>query len=573
MSSGVALGTLKYRLFVDGTDRTAEWSVTAGTQITHQLGSPSTATVSLLSSTRPDPDDEVVILETTSGRRVFGGEIASIEESNPDGTSLIFQRLNCVGYQARLDRAVVGAYFEEGLIIWSAASMTAELLREYMPDAGISFGGGGGGSSYAYEVLIQYTTGTDAIRQVLQPWGLDFFVDNYAALYIVDPATGYGSAPFNISQGSGQIDSNSITVRRDRSKTISRAAVRSDLREPPSWTDSWVGGEEYGIGYFRTKYRLNEKPVVTEGGTIKTVGEYALNASNYDYTYVPGGYGVYRSAGALSNPATAVTITYAVPLQPVYWVEDATAIATYGIRDAIIDVKDVYDRDRWADIGAGEIARRAQEVNVVSYTTRSSDYLRPGMSQTIAHTRPYVASQTFILDSVSGQFEATVTGGHFRWQVQATTAAVQGERSMARTMQKIRAGLYQPQDRHRQVFRWDLARTVDGLTNPGLSAMTLHGEHLVTRAGFLREVRLRFETVPSTTTVQVDVYLQRGNAAAVSVFASGYIEYTPDDTGTVTVRTFSEQPFALKPADVLTAEVITADSAAMDGVLELEQQG
>lgn len=572
VGSGLQAGELRYRLYIEGADRTSEWSIAAGTQITHQLGSPSTAAVTLISSTRPDPDDVVVIIETTTGRRVFGGEIASVEEKNPDGTSLIFLRLDCVGFQARLDRAVVGAYFEEGFIIWSAASMTAELLREYMPNTSISFGGGGGGDSYAYEVIIQYTTGSDAIRQVLQPWGLDFFVDNYAALYIIDPSIGFGAAPFSVSQGSGHVDSNSITVRRDRSRTVSRVAVRADLREPPSWTDEWAGGEEYGIGFFRSKYRLNEKPVVYEDGVVQTVGEYAFNASNFDYTYVPGGYGVYRSAGSLSNPAITVTITYSIPLQPVYFVEDATALAAFGVREAILDVKDVYERERWADIGAGELARRAQELYVVNYVTRSSDYLRPGMTQTISHARPLVPSQTFILDSVSGQFEGTANGGHFRWQVSAATAAIQG-RSAVRERQRIRYGLYQPQDRHRQVFAWDLAKTVDGLTNPGLSAMALHGQHVVTRVGFLREVRLRFDIPPGTSTVQVDVYLTRADASPVSIFAAGYAEFAPTDTGIIYARTFTSQPFVLKPNDILTAEVITGDTAAMDGRLEVEQQG
>jgi hypothetical protein len=98
------------------------------------------------------------------------------------------------------------------------------------------------------------------------------------------------------------------------------------------------------------------------------------------------------------------------------------------------------------------------------------------------------------------------------------------------------------------------------------------GYAIVTRAGFLYEVRLRFVTV--TDTVEVDVLLERGDASPVSIFAnSQYIAYTTVDTTYVRSFNFTSQPFALQVGDKLTARYMTEDAGARDGVLEVEQQG
>lgn len=583
LGSGVSLGTLRYRLYIGGVDRTSNWLIAPGSTIGMQSGSPSTAVVSVGFmdgfGTRPSAGQEAIIIETATGRRIFGGDVASCEETNPDGTEMVIVRCNCAGFGSRLDKRNIGAYFEPDAIFWTPASMVGELLREYIPEEGIRWAGGDGGAAFLTEVIIQHTSASQAIRQVLQPWGLDYVVDAYKNLYVVNPTTGFGAAPFDIATGDSNHDSNSMTVRRDQSQIVTRVSVRSDLREPPMWTDTFTV-DPSGVGFYPSKYRLTAKPVVLEDGEPKAVAEYASSATTYDYTYVPDGYGVSRSAGT-GGTAHEVKIIYPVPLQPVYAVSDDAAIALYGIRETTIDVKDVYERERWAEIAAGEIARRSAEFYSVTYTSRTSDVLRPGMSQTIEHTRPLVPSQTFILDSVNGTFQATGDGGWWRWTVTATNKAVQGERSAARTAQRIRAGLYQSQDRHRQTFAWDLAKTVDGLTNPGVELLDANsdplprGQAVVSKPGFIYRVTLRFVTAPTNDPVSLDVFLHRGEDPPVSIFANGeYITYRPVDAGTVVAMyNFSSQPFVLKPGDRLSAQFMTVEPTAKDGILEVEQQG
>ncbi len=582
IGSGVSLGTLKYRLYIGGVDRTGEWYMANDSSIGMQSSSNSTAVVSVRffegSGTRPNPDDEVVIIETTTGQRLFGGDLASVEEVSPDGTTMIVIRCNCVGFAARLDKRDIGAYYEPNAIFWTPALMVADLLREHVPEEGIDWAGGDGGSAFLTEVIIQHTSATQAIRQVLQPWGLDFTVDAYKNLFVIDPTVGFGAAPFNISDGDTNHDTTGMTVRRDRSRIVTRVSVRSDLREPPMWTDTFTL-DPSGVGFYPSKYRLTDKPVVLEDGDPKSVAEYASSATSYDYTYVPDGYGVSRSAG--NGGSHEIKIIYPIPLQPVYTVEDTAAVALYGIREATIDVKDVYERERWAEIAAGELARRSAEFYAVSYPSRTSDLLRPGMSQTIALSRPLVPSRTFILDSINGSFVPTGSGGFWRWTVNANTGAIQGERNSVRTQQRIKAGLSQPQDRHRQVFAWDLAKTVDGLTNTGVALLDAandplpRGQVVITRVGFIYEVRLRFVTAPQNDPVELDVFLHRDSDPPVSIFANGeFITYSPGDAGTVVrMFNFAAQPYVLKVGDRLSAQFMTAEPTAMDGILEVEQQG
>src|SRR6186713_3381630 len=75
VGSGVSLGALNYRLYVGGVDRTSNWRIAPGSTISQQLASPSNATVTVGfegSGTRPECDDEVIIIETTTGTRIFG---------------------------------------------------------------------------------------------------------------------------------------------------------------------------------------------------------------------------------------------------------------------------------------------------------------------------------------------------------------------------------------------------------------------------------------------------------------------------------------------------------------------
>lgn len=563
----------KYVFFINGVERT-----TAGVaadrpeacQIQSQLGSIPTCGLTITSkdgSYRPQIDQELVVIDRTTGARLFGGDIDYIEETNPDATDVIYSRVRAVGYASRLDRRIVSAYYDGVTIIWTTSSMIADILNTHIPETGVVLANGGG-SVIDTEVIFQHVSGTQALRQLLDKDGLDFTVDEYKRLYLVNKSTGYESAPFNVTDGANY-DSDSMTVRRERGRYANRVGIRPDLREPGMWVDTFAGDDDFGVGFYLTTYTLFEKPVVTLNGVVQTVGEYWLPHLSNTFTYVPNGVGVYASNPGIYSSSEVIEVSYPSPLQPITWAEDAAEIAANGLVETVEEVKDVYSRDLLADIATGVLARLKVRPYVVDYSTRTNG-LKPGQLQTINTTKPQVPNLSMVIDSVAGTYEPTADGGHFRWRVRTSNAQVQNEKNFIRTMQRVAAARIQPQDRHRTTIVIKLAQTVQGITNPGLTAITVPGDREIDKPGYIKEARLRFDTAPATTTVQVNVLIN-----GTTIFPNGeYIEFRPADAGnTVSKRNFTSQPMAVADGDIVTCVVVTADSAAKDGTLELEIQG
>lgn len=562
-----------YLFYIDGLLRTDKVSIALeSASIQMQLGATPSASFTVLSldgTYRPAIDDEVIIIDSSTGARVFGGDIDNTEEQNPDNTNIITTRVRATGYSSRLDRRIVSGYFDGVTILYTPQTMISDLLNIYLPETGIVLGGGADGAVIDTETIFQHVSGTQAVRQLLDKDGLDFVVDAFKRLYVVSRTAGYAAAPFNLADGDGNWDSDSMSVRRERGKYANRVGLRADLREPGMWVDTFAGNDDFGVGFYLTSYIQNSAPVVTVNGVVQTVGEYWLAQGSNTFTYVPGGYGVYASTPGAYLSSDTIEVSYPSPLQPITWAEDAAEIALNGIAETVVDVKDVYDPDRWDDIAAGELARLKRRSYVVEYVTQQQG-LRPGQLQAINTTKPLVPNLSLIIDNMTGTFQPTSSGGFFRWRVSATNSQVQGEKNFVRTFQRLGLLKIQPQDRHRLTIVAKLAEDIPGLTNPGLIVVTVPGDREVDKPGFLKEIRLRFGTAPATRTVQIDV---RKNGTTIFP-NSQYIEFRVADAGlTVTKRNFTAQPLQIADGDKFTAHVITADSAAKNGTLEIEVQG
>jgi uncharacterized protein YndB with AHSA1/START domain len=567
----------KYLIFIAGVLRSDKMSIGRDAlSLSFSLGNWPNASFTCISEDgtyRPAIDEEVVIVDVITGVRLFGGDIETPGESHEGGTSIIWTGVKAVGYASRLDRRVLGAYYDQ-TILWSTGTLIQDILRTHIPETGITFGGGATGSSLTTPLLLPWATATEHIRRILEPDGLDFVVDAYKRLYLVSKTSGYEAAPFSIAAGSTNVDVNSLTVRRERGRYANRITLLPDFREPGFWTDTWAGdgGPGAAVGFYLTSYILTATPIVKVNGVVMRVGEYWLSSGSNDFTYVPGGHGV--QAVATYGGGDTIEIIYPIPLQPAIQVEDTAEIAANGIVDAIIQIRDVYDRDRLVEIASGELTRRKTRPYIVEYSSRTNG-LRPGQLQNINTTQPLISNINVLIDSVNGSYEPTVEGGHFRWRVTAGNAQVQGEKSAVRTNQRIRFSLLPPQDRHRLTIVADLAMDEypGDTTNPGLIYTgQVPSEREVDKPGYLKEVRLRFErNGTQAVTVQIDVRIN-----GVTVFANGrYIEYAATVTSgdTVVKYDFSAVPFVVNDGDLVTVWIITSDAALSNGKCEVEIQG
>jgi hypothetical protein len=144
---------------------------------------------------------------------------------------------------------------------------------------------------------------------------------------------------------------------------------------------------------------------------------------------------------------------------------------------------------------------------------------------------------------------------------------------MAQTHRRI-ARERNPVDRVTEGLRFVLAETIEGITNPGLTvgvkpAMRTYPKH----HGYIKQCRLYFKSVDdgtlTTGLIEIDV-LQNG----VSIFPTGeYMTFPAGATSEQVQFNFSANPLRVDQGDVFTVEVITADSRATDGWLEIQVQG
>ncbi len=90
---------------------------------------------------------------------------------------------------------------------------------------------------------------------------------------------------------------------------------------------------------------------------------------------------------------------------------------------------------------------------------------------------------------------------------------------------------------------------------------------------FLAQIRLRFDTAPSTNTMQFDFLIDSGTGP-VSVFpAATYLEFAPANAGNSVHYDFPYRKVSIKPGDILILKLIIGDPDARQGLLDVEFGG
>lgn len=115
-----------------------------------------------------------------------------------------------------------------------------------------------------------------------------------------------------------------------------------------------------------------------------------------------------------------------------------------------------------------------------------------------------------------------------------------------------------------EVAGFVLAGTIEGLTNPGLSAGLKNPARVVGFGGQLIAVRLYFVSAPATS-IEIDV-LQNGQ----SIFNATKLQLGANQNGPI-LRTsgWRTEPLTLVAGDVLTVNVLGASPSAKDGFLAI----
>jgi hypothetical protein len=555
-----------YSVFIAGADRTLYVRqgepVGPGISISRQINSRSTARFVTVDTSggayRPARDEEIIIIETGT-TRLFAGYIERVSEVQLPGTAYFECEVLCTDYGIIIDRRIIGRHYSQ-FLGFLLGIIVGDTINKFLSDTGISLVWTVAASTYIPEITFNYITITEEFNQLAQIAGCDWHIDDHKNLRFFTPTDGYTTAPANLTDSSDNW--HSLRVDRTRTHRANRVYVKSSRSLAAVWTDSSVGN---ALGVYATTYIQTVKPVVKVNGTAKVVVDITqISSGAYDFYYFNGGVGAFYNPTlpALGGGDT-VTIQYPSPLSWVAMAEDAASIAAVGPFERLIEVNDVFDKAQLQDIADAALARGITDPIELEFETRTAGFA-PGQRLNVNTTTP-LANDNFIVESVHSR----EVSQHFFWHtVRATNAQFQYAANPNRYYQDLISATRKPTDRIIERITFVLAETFAPFVNLGLTAGVKQPIRRAQKAGVIAWVTLVFRSIvdgtPITSNIEVDV-LQN----AVSIFpASARLILRPGELE-AKVWVFASDPQTVSEGDTFTINVISADSTAKDGTLEV----
>lgn len=495
--------------------------------------------------------DEIIIYEGAG--RFFAGLLDTTDEFSYTGRAgLVEIGCKCVDYGALCDRRIVGRKYETWAGNWASILMGQIALR-YLADLGITFVFTFDPAINLGPMTFNWVTCSEAFNQIAEAVNCEWRIDFYKNLYLVDKDTGYVAAPFSITDNDGNWAE--MRVERSAMRRRNRQGIRNSQDLKTLWTDTFSGDGETRI--LVPMAMLQSKPIVRVDGVDEIVTGLGDYNADYDWIWQP--LSIYKNqAKAAPARGAVITLLYPSPLSHVEWAEDAADIAANGLWEAVDEVRDVPNIPAMQAIAASALARGKVETVTASYRTDKKG-LEPGQTQAFSTTRP-LCSETLLIQQVDSEEQGKK---FFRHQIRASNVELQ--RNPIARWQKLLTSKRQPKDRVMEVIRFTLAETYEGADNPGLAVGAKQAVATATKSGVLSQVSLYFKSGATTDLVEIDLY-QNG----VTVFSGDKMLWPVGGSGTPVLNyIFTADPLLVVKGDVFTLEVLQADSAAKDGVLEL----
>jgi hypothetical protein len=516
--------------------------------------------------------DEVTIYRQFDGTsvRLFGGIVDRVTRFH-DGKSsqMLHTQVSCIDYGVLLDRLIAHKYYD-AVIIWSVFTMVNDLLLSFASTTNLRFGWGLGSGDALVEGtrIFNYVTLNQGIKQLTDEAGLEFRTDTFGNVIVFDAATGYQAAPY-VLDDNVEIVRNPVLEYTDGLRA-NRIYVRPSRGLPLLRTDRHVAdGSQRG---FNTDFVISgAKPVISVDGVVTDPAltfEYdAYSVEEHLFSYAPDSYGIYSNPNdAPYTAGTIIEITYLHPIPTLPYAEDAALIASDGLSEIVVEVKDEQNIEKLRLIAEGLLIRYKERPATLRFQTRTPGF-EPGMLLTVNWTQPAfpVFTGTMVITAVTAQ-----ESGKILWfSVEASNTAWQRDGNAAMVAAENYARSRAPISHAGEPIVIKLAQTqgfdYDG--NPGMNIGVVPGRRIVQDSGILENVTWTWGpgTAPLTEDIVVDIFLND-----VSIFGASKLVYANTDSGTLMRLNFTSYPFYLAKGDVITAEVLTGvDTNAKDGTIQL----
>lgn len=512
-------------VFVDGVDRT-DLVLVNSINIQLALSQSSTATFGLWDpngdpSVIPQVGQEVLIYR--NGIRIFGGSVeqpvqsayqalpghlfsgsgggsgggvGSATGSGGSGSGGV----QCTDFSNLLDRRYVGQSFQ--LTINSLREIVSQIVAIYFNQDGITYDSSDGDPGINLgPQLFNWVTGRQAFNTLSSLTGWDFSVDAYKVLRFFPKASALGGAPFSIHDNDRHVYAESLSLEYYRSKYRNRQGIRYPSNA--LWSDTYSAAHPGpfpnepqppdGIRQgFLTLYNFIGIPQVTVDGNAQVVINIddpatpitTPGAQWYVLETSGTGSGVFQIPSHTPlNSGQVLVISYQTDLAPIYWVQnDAQILARAAIEGNSGIYEDVQDApntitdplaiqvyaqsllDRYGSAGMPfQIGYSTDDFELVP-TLASVATITPGQLQEIILSNPAISLLAGLINSVQ---ITDVDGQYFMYNVVVLSGEYQGDWTQFFAALVTQAQI--PQASNFNTYYWQVAPTIPGVTNPGVT--------------------------------------------------------------------------------------------------------
>ena len=583
---------LRYRTYIAGVDRseyvrvgrtsgpgivlnlTTSASGTCGFTVNGWSHDTVAASVPVNSQYIPNELDPVQVRRTSDGLLMFNGFVDTLATTRLLGSPQAVQTaVTCVDIGSWLDRRIVAF---SGGIFWinaPADSLISYIVNTFLQGTGISFVFSSNVNVILGDQLFNYVTAREALNSIAQQTGTNLSVDVAGNLRFSDDVSGFTAAPQNITDTTANVLA--LTITRTRMRFANRWYAKSNQTlgnavQVDTYTQTQVGW----TGFLLTQAGppAGQVPNVSINGIDQTVIPLfppAIQPNDTSWTFAYIGISVvYNWRLPALQIGDVIKITYPGPLLFVAVAEDLTSIADVGLVEDTVEAGAITDKNTLQAIADAALLRGKQIPITLTIKTRTDGY-QPGQSVNVLRSDPTI-NDDFLVTSVAS---TEINQDYFEHTIKCSNKPAQLATDPAKfaadLIKNLRMTTYNIIER----ITFNLAVTVEGITNPGLTTGVKPAIKTAQKKGNAGWVTLIFNSLSqlgAVTAVDIVIDILKNGE---SVYGTKVLTLPAGFAGEVKFSIFASDPLPIAIGDVFTCNVIAADAAAMDGVMELVTLG
>jgi len=344
------------------------------------------------------------VLIQDGATKIFGGRIATIQQTNLNNASGTVYQLDCVDYSLDLDSELVSQQY--------VGKTISEIITDFVTNFATGFTATNVvGSTIVANIVFNQVPISQAIKKLADLVKYDWYVDPDKDIHFFPKYTAL--APITLTDTSGNYVNASLHTSSDGTQIANQIKVRGGSYVGNAYSDSiTVKGNDSKS--FKLPYQFNSL-TVSVNSVSKTVGVDFLDSfPSYDVLY-----NFQQWTILFENELSdGDIITFSgFPYIPVLAItSDATSIAAYGVREKLIEDKAINDLQVARQRALAELAAYKDPLQTAKFETYTAG-LRSGQTITINSARRSINTD-YLIRSVTFQMR---TPTEFLYSVELVT--------------------------------------------------------------------------------------------------------------------------------------------------------